>query len=632
MFTTIQSIIKRAIDLTLSVIAFITFLPVFMIVGLAVYCTSGSPILFKQVRVGRKFETFKLIKFRTMVTDCVDSGAKITSHNDSRITRIGHILRNTKIDELPQLWNIIVGDMSIVGPRPEVPEYVNRFRNDFSEILMIRPGLTDFASIKYRNESQLLAESKDSENVYLNEILPDKIRLAKKYLLEKSLITDLKIIIKTAISILKAESQVVPNESDTATKIIQMNVPFFRPKLTEAEIIEVSETLRSGWITTGPKVRRFENDFASAVRADHALALSSCTAALHLAVESLGLKRGQAVLVPTLTFAATAEIVRYCEAIPLLVDCDEKTFNIALDSAEGIIQKIRSGSTVHPSNLEIVGIIPVHVGGYMCDMADVNKFASKHKLWVVEDAAHAFPAAYRDAQDSPWKYAGNGTADVTCFSFYANKTITTGEGGMAVTNRPDIDSRMRQMALHGLSHDAWERYSGGQWDYKIVEPGYKYNLTDIAASLGIHQLKKAENFRLQREEIANRYLQKIDKNPYLQLPIGKDINRVHSWHLFPIRLKVASEMRNEFITLLKSRGIATSVHWRPLHLHPYYSNNETYAVDSLPNASQIWEQLISLPIFPGMTEMELDYVIYHVNQLTSDLFKEAPECITTRCA
>src|SRR5712692_2463181 len=213
---------------------------------------------------------------------------------------------------------------------------------------------------------------------------------------------------------------------------IDMKVPFFRPAIGEAEIAEVVNCLRSGWLTTGPLTRRFEEEFARAVGARHAIALNSCTAALHLAVEALGLRSGQAVLVPTMTFAATAEIVRYQGAVP---------------------------------DLELVGIIPVHVGGLMLDMGAVQVFASQNKLWVVEDAAHAFPADWRRAPDEPWQRCGEGTATVTCFSFYANKTITTGEGGMAVTGDKALADRMRSMSLHGLSHDAWGRYSGGgSWD------------------------------------------------------------------------------------------------------------------------------------------------------------------------
>ncbi len=241
-----------------------------------------------------------------------------------------------------------------------------------------------------------------------------------------------------------------------------MNVPFFRPDLNETEIAEVVDTLRSGWLTTGPKVKRFEEDLAAAVGATHAVALNSCTAALHLAVEALGLRAGQAVLVPTMTFAATAEVVRYAGAVPVLVDCDPVTLNMDLEDAERKVADLRAGR-LPVAAAEVVGIIPVHVGGLMMDMDRVADFARRHGLWIVEDAAHALPAAWRPGPDRPWQRCGESwrwnRGRVTCFSFYANKTITTGEGGMAVTADPALAERMRMMSLHGLSHDAWGRYT-----------------------------------------------------------------------------------------------------------------------------------------------------------------------------
>ncbi|HEX3724840.1 MAG TPA: DegT/DnrJ/EryC1/StrS aminotransferase family protein, partial [Pirellulales bacterium] len=268
-----------------------------------------------------------------------------------------------------------------------------------------------------------------------------------------------------------------------------LNVPFFRPSIHEAEIAEVVRCLRSGWLTTGPLAKRFETEFAAAVGAQHAVAVNSATAALHLAAEALQLAPDQAVLVPTMTFAATAEIVRYRGAVPILVDCEEATFNMDLQDAERKIEQAQAGSLAATGGraLKVVGIIPVHVSGLMMDMAAVRQFAERHGLWVVEDAAHAFPAAWRPSPESAWQRCGQGTSAVSCFSFYANKTITTGEGGMAVTDDPALADRMRMMSLHGLSHDAWNRYTkGGSWDYQIVAAGFKYNLTDIAAAIGVH--------------------------------------------------------------------------------------------------------------------------------------------------
>ena len=270
------------------------------------------------------------------------------------------------------------------------------------------------------------------------------------------------------------------------------SVPFFRVSITQAEIDEVVACLRSGWLTTGERTKRFENALAEAVGAKYAVAVNSCTAALHLAVEALQLRPGQAVLVPTMTFAATAEIVRYQGAVPLLVDCDPVTFNLDLADAERKLVALRNGQTPLDPSLQVVGIIPVHVAGLMLDMDAVREFATRHGLWVVEDAAHALPAAYRQNAGQPWRRCGENTAAVTCFSFYANKTITTGEGGMAVTDDQQLADRIRQMSLHGLSHDAWKRYTGGgSWDYRIVAPrlqvqsdGYRGRLGDSAVAAG----------------------------------------------------------------------------------------------------------------------------------------------------
>lgn len=379
-----------------------------------------------------------------------------------------------------------------------------------------------------------------------------------------------------------------------------MNVPFFRPELTEAEIAEVVDTLRSGWLTSGPRVKRFEEDFCSAVGAPHAVAVNSCTAALHLAVEALGLKRGQSVLVPTMTFAATAEIVRYAGAVPVLVDCDPVTLNMDLADAE------RRISTAE----EPVGIIPVHVGGLMMDMDAVSDFARRHDLWVVEDAAHSLPASWQRA-DGSWQRSGEGTAAVTCFSFYANKTVTTGEGGMATTADAALAERMRMMSLHGLSHDAWGRFTkGGSWDYRILAPGFKYNLTDMAAALGIHQLARAEEMRKDRERLAMRYLEAFSNLEELELPPVPG-DRIHSWHLFPVKLRPAKlEIdRNGFIAELKEAGVGCSVHWRPLHLHPYYAETFGWRAEDLPAASAVWERIVSLPLFPAMTDSEHEYVV-----------------------
>jgi perosamine synthetase len=398
-------------------------------------------------------------------------------------------------------------------------------------------------------------------------------------------------------------------------------VPFFRPRLGEEEVEEVVATLRSGWLTTGPRVRRFEQEFVAAVGASRAVAVNSCTAALHLAVEALGLKAGQAVLVPTMTFASTAEVVCYQGAVPVLVDCDPVTINMDLDDAARKLARLRSGGLPGPlgRDLSPVGIIPVHVGGLMMDVDAVRQFASAHGLWLVEDAAHAFPAAWRPAPAAPWQRCGERTAAVTCFSFYANKTITTGEGGMATTDDAGLADRMRMMSLHGLSHDAWGRYSGGgSWDYRIMAPGYKYNLTDVAAAVGIHQLARAEAMRRERERLARYYREALAGVEEVELPPTDD-NRIHAWHLFPIRLRLERLRitRNAFIDELKAAGVGCSVHWRPLHLHPYHQQTFGWRPEDLPVASALWERLVSLPLFPGMRDEEVEHVVETVRRLCS---------------
>jgi dTDP-4-amino-4,6-dideoxygalactose transaminase len=235
----------------------------------------------------------------------------------------------------------------------------------------------------------------------------------------------------------------------------------------------------------------------------------------------------------------------------------------------------------------------------------------------VEDAAHAFPAAWRRGPDDPWRRCGEGTAAVTCFSFYANKTITTGEGGMVVTNNTLLAERMKLMSLHGLSRDAWDRYSrGGSWDYRITAPGFKYNMTDIAAAIGIHQLARAEEMRRKRERIVAVYWDAFSGVEEIELPIG-DSNRIHSWHLFPIRLRLTRLTidRNEFIQELAQSGVGSSVHWRPLHLHPYYQESFGWLHEDCPVATETWSRLVSLPLFPGMREEEIEYVIHTVKLL-----------------
>jgi perosamine synthetase len=389
------------------------------------------------------------------------------------------------------------------------------------------------------------------------------------------------------------------------------SVPFFRPSLGEPEKNAVRRVLDAGWLTSGREVERFEKEFARSVGSDYAVAVNSATAALHLALDALGLRANEGVLVPTVTFAATAEVVRYCGAVPILVDCDADSLHIDLRDAELKISQATNGTLLDGLGpKKVVGMIPVHVGGLMADLAAIRTFASSHDLWVVEDAAHAFPAAWRAGEGGEWVKCGQQTAEVTCFSFYANKTITTGEGGMAVTGSEARARRMRLMSLHGISKDAWARSSDAAWDYRIIAPGFKYNLTDIAAAIGIQQLARAEQMRITRERLAATYMRELGDLAELDLPVNPP-DRVHAWHLFPIRLRLdrLSTDRATFIDALRKRGVATSVHWRPLHLHPYYEESFGWRPEQFPNATMVWPRLVSLPLFPSMADREIAHVI-----------------------
>lgn len=410
-----------------------------------------------------------------------------------------------------------------------------------------------------------------------------------------------------------------PRTESPESSVPDVQVPFFRPSLTDDELNEVVACLRSGWLTTGPRTKQFEEQFAESVGAKHAVAVNSCTAALHLSVEALELRAGQGVLVPTMTFAATAEVVRYQGAIPILVDCDPVTLNIDLNDAGRKIEQLRAGQLPEEFDpqLPLVGIIPVHVGGLMFDLEAMQSFATEHKLWCIEDAAHALPAAWRSNEHAAWRQCGEGTADTSCYSFYANKTITTGEGGMVVTNNDELATRMRVMSLHGLSQDAWKRFmGGGSWDYQIIAPGFKYNLTDVAASLGIHQLRRAEDLRCQRQRLAMKFIESLKHIEEIELPPVVD-HRIHSWHLFPIRLRLdkLSIDRNTFLDELKRQGVGCSVHWRPLHMHPYYRETFGWQEEHLPTATATWQRLVSLPLFPDMSEVEQKHVIDTVRNL-----------------
>ena len=378
-------------------------------------------------------------------------------------------------------------------------------------------------------------------------------------------------------------------------------IPFHLPDIGEEEIQSVVETLRSGWLTTGIKTKQFEKEFAAWIGAPHAVAVNSCTAALHLALEAVGVTAGDEVIVPTMTFAATAEVVHYCRALPVLVDCKSDTFNIDVEAIEQAISP------------KTKAIIPVHFAGQPCEMDRILEMAQSRNIKVIEDAAHALPAKYRG------KMVGT-LGDIACFSFYATKTMTTGEGGMATTENSEWAERMRILSLHGISRDAVNRYTPeGSWYYEICYPGYKYNLTDIAAALGIPQLHKCDRFGTIRQRYATLYNEGFKEIPEITIPyVAEDVE--HAWHLYVIQLDLERLRigRNEMIDLLKQQGIGTSVHFIPLHLHPYYSNNTTYAQKNFPVANQAFKRIISLPIYPRMTDAEVQRVIEVVTRLIQE--------------
>jgi perosamine synthetase len=373
---------------------------------------------------------------------------------------------------------------------------------------------------------------------------------------------------------------------------------FHVPDIEAADIAAVADVLRSGWLTTGARAKQFERDFAAYIGTPHAVAVNSCTAALHLALEAVGVRAGDEVIVPTMTFAATAAVVTHLGARPVLADCLPDTLNLDPDDLERRVTR------------RTKAIVPVHMAGHPCDMDGILDIAAHHRLFVIEDAAHALPSCYKGRRVGA-------IGDVTCFSFYATKTITTGEGGMATTADGDLAARMRLMSLHGISTDAWNRYAAeGSWRYDIVHPGFKYNLSDIAAALGIEQLKKCHRLWLARQQIADRYDRGLGGLTQIELPT-RAASVQHAWHLYAIRLRPEqlTISRDAFVEALKKRNIGTSVHFIPLHLHPHYRSQFGYRPEDFPAASAEFERIVSLPIFPGMTDADVDDVIEAVREV-----------------
>jgi dTDP-4-amino-4,6-dideoxygalactose transaminase len=376
-------------------------------------------------------------------------------------------------------------------------------------------------------------------------------------------------------------------------------IPYAKVRCDGNEWKYVKEVIESGWLTTGDKVALLERRFAKAVGASFALAVNSCTAALHLGLEALGVQPGDKVFVPTMTFTASAEVVRYLGAHPVFLDVE---YGTSLLTPEILAKAVAADPSVK-------ALIVVHFGGHPAEMVrpkhdGILDICRSHGIRILEDAAHAFPAACGDTM------VGN-IGDVTCFSFYANKTITTGEGGMLTTNSDAIAHRVRIMRLHGIDRDVWARFRSEKpsWEYDVVAPGYKYNMPDLNAAVGLAQLERAGEMRDQRQRCADFYRSRLDSLPAVDLPVSHVPAEDHAWHLFPIVLKPQTKIsRNRLIELLAERGIGTSVHYKPVHRMSYYRDRYKLTPDDYPGAERSWLGCISLPIYPSLTDDELEYV------------------------
>jgi dTDP-4-amino-4,6-dideoxygalactose transaminase len=396
--------------------------------------------------------------------------------------------------------------------------------------------------------------------------------------------------------------------TETENMMREVFLPFALPAIGEDEIAEVIDTLRSGWVTTGPKVKRFEDQFAEYTQAKNSLALNSCTAGLHMALAALGIGPHDEVIVPTLTFCATANVVVHVGARPVLVDVgpDFQIDPIAVEKA--ITPMTRA-------------IMPVHYAGQSCDLNAIYELASQHNLAVIEDAAHAIGSTYQgkmigsDGLSSSFPELRRATA----FSFYANKNMTTGEGGMVTTPDDELAGAIRTLSLHGMSKDAWKRYTNaGSWFYEVVAAGFKNNMTDIAASLGIHQLRRLDGFIKIRQNYAGIYDEAFRDLDVVKTPITH-ADRNHAYHLYAIQLELAQLTidRAVFIDKLKELNIGASVHFIPLHRHPFYRDQFGYQAGDLPQADGLYESVLSLPLYPRMSEQDVNDVIEAVYQIAS---------------
>lgn len=384
----------------------------------------------------------------------------------------------------------------------------------------------------------------------------------------------------------------------------QQSIPFALPDIGREEEEAVLRVLRSGWLTTGKEAISFEKEFAEAVSTHSALAVNSATAGLHLAAEALGVSPGDKVVTSPFTFTSTAEILRYLGADPIFADIDEETLTIDPRCVAEILER----------EPKVKGVIPVHLGGRMAEMDRIMTETKKRGLFVIEDAAHAFPLSYKG------KAAGT-IGDAGVFSFYATKTITTGEGGMVVTDNEALAKRMSVMRLHGIDRDVWDRYtsSKGSWRYAVVDAGYKYNLTDLAAAIGRVQLKRAQEFKERRCRIASYYEAELGGIEALKLPMPPGRGEDHAWHLFIVRLRPGYSAidRDGMVEALKARGIGTSVHYIALHLMPYYRSRYNLSPEQFPVATAVSNSCFSLPIYPSMSDGQVERVVEAIKELLS---------------
>jgi dTDP-4-amino-4,6-dideoxygalactose transaminase len=374
-------------------------------------------------------------------------------------------------------------------------------------------------------------------------------------------------------------------------------LPFALPDIGDDEINEVVECLKSGWITTGPRVKLFEESFQKYVGSKYSLAVNSATSGLHLALDAIGLKAGDKVITTVNTFTASAEVIRYFKADPIFCDIDESTLNIDLSDLKKLLE-------IHcaDENHQVKAIMPVHIAGLSCQMEEIMALAKKYNLRVIEDAAHALPSTCNG------KTIGT-IGDITVFSFYATKTITTGEGGMVVTNNDDYYKRMKIMRLHGFDRDSWNRYNSDKasWYMEIVAPGFKYNMPDILASIGIHQLKKADNFFEKRNLIAKKYTEAFENTLGITCPTFASNGDKHSFHLYIV--KISGGKRDQFIEIMNSKGVGLSVHFIPLHLQPYWRDKYNLKPEDFPKALNSFNGIVSLPIYTKMSDSDINKVI-----------------------